>query len=515
MTAGLLVRRLRWKPIAQDADPGRVTGLGWLLAAELLAGALGFLATVHLARRLGPLGFGRLEFATAVAAWLLVASRSGIEQVVHREAARRPRLIGRFTELLLGLKCAGAALGFTSMLILAVWLGVDSGGPVLVAGLVLVPSALAADVAPRAEGRLGVLALALGFKAIGYAWASWQLVSGPSDLLRASACAVLGEVLNSSILYIDHVKDYGFSGPRYQMRAWTVLIHRGALATLIRFGRVGLYGADLLVVVAWSATTETGPYAAARRLVFALVALGLVVPSAVAPRIAKAWAAGAEPARRVLSIWIHRLLFASVPATVGLMATADRWMPLLFGHEYRGGGVWLALVAARLPWLLVASTAQAALVACRREQGALRLVALMAAVALAAVPIGAALGGLWGAAMALLGVEAVGALGGWSALRPLKIAPNGFSRAVPIIVANLALLAVCVLGRGMPLAAVVVAGAAGYGVVWLAGNHCLRKLHGWSCSDCVEIRGSWPSKLSGKLRISTQSLRILQTNKGG
>lgn len=471
MTAGLLVQRLRPKPRTQDANLARVTGLAWLLGAELLAGVVGFLATVHLARRLGPHGFGRLEFATAVAAWLLVAVRGGIEQIVYREAARRPRLIVRFTELLLGLKCAGAALGFLLTLILAACLGLDRGGVVLVAGLILLPSALAADVAPRAEGRLEVLAAALGFKAAGYALAAWQLVSGPTDLLLAAACAVAGEFVSSALLYVVHARHYGFTRPRYQKQAWILLIRRGAVASLIRFGRVGLYGADLLVLGPWFTAAEAGPYAAARRLVFALVALGLVVPSAVAPRIARAWAAGEGPARRVLSIWVHRLLLASLPASVGLMATADRWMPLLFGPSYRDGGVWLIVVAARLPWLLAASTAQAALVACRRERAALLLVASMVVLALAAVPIGAAIGGLWGVAVALLVVEVVGALGGWFALRPLRIAPTGISKAVPLIIANFALLAACLLGRGMPLAAVVMVGAAAYGTTWLLSNH--------------------------------------------
>ena len=61
-----------------------------------------------------------------------------------------------------------------------------------------------------------------------------------------------------------------------------VLARRGAIAGLIRFGRVSLYGADLLAL-GWWAGPELGAYAAARRLVFGLVALGLVVPAAVAP----------------------------------------------------------------------------------------------------------------------------------------------------------------------------------------------------------------------------------------
>ncbi len=54
---------------------------------------------------------------------------------------------------------------------------------------------------------------------------------------------------------------------------------------------MSLYGADLLAL-GWWAGAELGPYAAARRLVFGLVALGLVVPASVAPAIARALGGG-------------------------------------------------------------------------------------------------------------------------------------------------------------------------------------------------------------------------------
>jgi hypothetical protein len=51
-----------------------------------------------------------------------------------------------------------------------------------------------------------------------------------------------------------------------------------------------------------------------------------------------------------------------------------------------------------------------------------------------------------------------------------------------MILANLALLAVCLLGQGMPLAAVVVVGAAVYGATWFIGDR-------WICMP-VKFDGS-------------------------
>ncbi|HEV3121266.1 MAG TPA: oligosaccharide flippase family protein, partial [Isosphaeraceae bacterium] len=147
-------QRRRVTPIA------RATGLPWLLASELLASVLGFAVIVRWARVLGPAGFSHVEYASAVAAWLLVLVRGGIEVIVYREAARRPRLIHRLTELLLGLRVACAVAGYFIALVVALLVSPERGAVVLLGALVLVPSALVTDVLPRATGKLRWLAFA-------------------------------------------------------------------------------------------------------------------------------------------------------------------------------------------------------------------------------------------------------------------------------------------------------------------------------------------------------------------
>ncbi len=403
------------------------SGVSWLLVSEIGSGALGFAATIHLARRLGPLAFGRVEFAAAVAAWLLVIVRSGVEQIVYREAARRPRLIGPLTDVLLGLKGAGAALGFGCVALVSGLFGAGQGGLILLAGLILGPSALVADVGPRATGRLGVLALAQTVRTLGLAVLVWGLVGGPGDAPWAASCAVGAELTGALVLLGWHTARFGRPTPRYRRRVWVVLAHRGALASAIRFGRVSLYGADLLCLGFWE-RGEVGPYAAARRVVFAAVALGLVLPASYGPLIGRAWAAGSDTARDVLGACLRRLAWLALPATAGMVLAGDLGMSWLFGPSYGDAGGWLALIAARLPWLLLATLTQTALVACRRERLALRLVLLMIATAFILVPLAARWQGAWGVALAVLVVEGIGAAAGWKALRDLGINPDFFGR---------------------------------------------------------------------------------------
>jgi O-antigen/teichoic acid export membrane protein len=264
-----------------------------------------------------------------------------------------------------------------------------------------------------------------------------------------------------------HVAEQGIPWPRFHLRASAILAHRGAIASLTRFGRVTLYGIDVLAL-GWLAGTALGPFAAARRVVFALVALGLVVPTALGPLIARRWLEGAERARETIDRAGRWLWALSMPAAAGLALTGARWMPALFGAGYRSGGTWLALVAVRLPWVLSGSFSQAALVACRRENEALRLVGAMLFAAALVVPLGTLWAGPLGAGLAVLAVEVAGAAAGWKLLRELGAAPSWTEGKRLPLLATLTMAAVCRVCWTLPLGVVCAASAAAYGLTWLA-----------------------------------------------
>jgi O-antigen/teichoic acid export membrane protein len=443
--------------------------VGWVIASEGAAGLLGFLALAHQARFLGPSSFGRVEYAAAVSAWLLVLVRGGFDVIVYREAARRPRLIGPLTDLLIGLRCAAAVVGFLVALGVAGLVGIDRGSVVGVAGLTLFASAWVADVGPRATGRLGWVAAAQAARAAALLAAVVGLVRGDGDTLRAAWCLVAAEAAGAAVVLAVHVHDYGLPRPRFRPRASLVLARRGAVAGLMRFARVTLYGLDLLAL-GWWAAGDVGPYAAARRVVFALVALGLVVPAMLGPELSRAWLAGPVEARRRLTVILGWLWGASLPAAVGLGLTADRWMPVLFGEAYRDGGPWLALAAARLPWLLAATLAQSALVAFRREPTGLKLVLGQLALGVVLTPAAAVAVGPWGVGWAALVVEATGAVAGMTLLFRLGAAPGWAEQAVPALAGCLGLIAGCRLTRGAPLPLICAAAALAYAVAWRAGG---------------------------------------------
>lgn len=417
-------RRTRLAPIR--ALPAAARGPGVLVLAEGIAATLGFAAVVVLARRLGPGGFAGYERAAAVAAWWLVLVRGGCDPIAYREAARRPRLVGPLTDTLLGLRLAGAGAGGAVVLLLAWLAGPGRGGAVAAAGLVLPISAMAADVGLRARGRWVGLAAGQVARSLGLVLAVLALVRpGPGGLVAAAGCLALGEGAATATVLALHRREQGWwPRPRFRGRAWRVLARRGAVAGMARFARVSLYAADL-VALGGAAGPDMGSYALARRIGFALLALGLVVPATAAPALARGWAAGPDAARAAMEATLGRLIRAALP--VGLVVAAFAALtPAMFGEEYRSTPLMLGLVTLRLPFVLAGNVQGVALVACRREGRAMGLNLGMLALGWAALPASAARFGPAGVGWAALGVEAAGVVAGRRELARLGIAPRGW-----------------------------------------------------------------------------------------
>nr|MBA2260978.1 oligosaccharide flippase family protein [Acidobacteriota bacterium] len=68
---------------------GILTSVAALASGEIGGRLIAFMATAWLTRKLGPAGFGIVGFATAISAYLLLATTSGFNSIGTRDVARR------------------------------------------------------------------------------------------------------------------------------------------------------------------------------------------------------------------------------------------------------------------------------------------------------------------------------------------------------------------------------------------------------------------------------------------
>ena len=253
---------------------------------------------VHLARRLGPASFARVEYAAAVAAWLLVVVRGGVDVIVYREAARRPRLVRPLTEVLVGLRGVGRAGGLRARARDGRgWSGRDGArswpsrdwcsfprrsSPTSASG----PRAGSAGVAlAQVRGGRATRPLVLGLvrgpgrrpaPRRGAWWWRRSRRRRPARLARASTAG---------------------RGPRLRRAGLARPGAAGGDRGLTRFGRVSLYGGRPAGAGLVGRRPSSAPTPRRGGWCSRLVALGLVVPAAVAPSIAPALGGRARAGR--------------------------------------------------------------------------------------------------------------------------------------------------------------------------------------------------------------------------
>jgi len=467
-------------------------GLAACLGAEMVAGLLGFFGTIHLARRLEPPGFATLEIALAVAGWMLVLVRGGLDQIVVREAARHPRLIDRLTRLLIGLRLQWAVAGYAIIAAMAGLSGSGRFAVILASGLILFPSALVADIGPRARQELGFLALLQVIRAVGLIAAVFWFVTNPADLVFAAmtpaiaeSVAALGFACRAMCVQGNRRQERG--RPRsFRSRGASVLSKRAAVAGLARFGRVGLYVSDAMAL-GLTVGDGQGDYAAVRRVVFALVAVGVVLPALLGPALAQA--KGLDAASIAIGRGLGILLGLFVPAALGLVLIADRGLPMVFGSKYEVSSLTIAIVASRLPILLVATWFQSALVALGREAAALGLTVVVGLIAVVTLPIAAIGFGTVGIALAILGIETIGAIGGWWLLGRSGVEPGRSVDVGSIAVGCLAMTATVMATTGFPLFATIIAGAVTYGLFLAVAHSVLKIFHSSEQVERLSLAG--------------------------
>ena len=96
-----------------------VHNTAWILGEKVLSLGLGFVATVLVARYLGPEGFGTLAYATSLVALFGISGHLGLHGLVVREIVKQPALRGETLGTTAVLKLLGVLVGYLLLLLYA------------------------------------------------------------------------------------------------------------------------------------------------------------------------------------------------------------------------------------------------------------------------------------------------------------------------------------------------------------------------------------------------------------
>ena len=336
--------------------------------------------TLSLAKRLGVVGYGRIEFAFNVVFWLVLLVRDSSDVIVARELSRHPRLIKPLVDHVLAIKGLFSLVLFTGLAIVGALTLRDRADwwVLTLYGLMLFTTAIGLDFVYRGTECMGLLAVSLCLRTFIYAVGVLAWVGDPSRIIWVPIWLAIGETSGIAIVWLHYLKNYRLPRPRLGLRFVSIILQRGRTVCLIQLSQAVISTADLLVVGLMSSWWDVGRYGAPHRMVTALLTFGLIFQQAAFPTLSRLWRHTARVGREALDLLVEVQVTALVPVVIGGTVLAEPLVRLVLPEDYAGAGLLLSLGIWRAPLLILAFLYQTALIALNREAVGVRSLVLAA-----------------------------------------------------------------------------------------------------------------------------------------
>lgn len=394
------------------ARPGIVRNFGFLSAGETAAKVLTFFAFTYLGRMLGPGDYGNLEFALAVMVFFSLVVELGLGVWGARELAagreEPSELLREVAAIRLGLAVAAAAV------LVALALFVIDGTPEVT--LLLVAFALSLLLVPgllewffQGHDAMHWVALAAIVRRGTFALLVFAFLTPETPLFHVGIYECLS--VGATVLFCLTVARAHFGAfpgvPRARLRA---LVRRAVEAAPIGLSDIGwalLWYVATVILYFLGETIETGWFGASHRAALALHTFVWLYFFNLLPAISRCVVRPHEVLLRLMERSMLVSTWGSVFVAYWLTGMAPLLLPLAYGEEFAGAAIPFAILVWIAPVTMISGHYRYALVAYNLQRWLLLWTTVSAASAGVAALFLIPAWGASGAAVALLGANAI------------------------------------------------------------------------------------------------------------
>ena len=203
-------RRSAYPRHSEPATGRRIaSNFAFLSLAELVCRATSVIVTLSLAKRLGVVGYGRIEFAFNVVFWLVLLVRDSSDVIVARELSRHPRLIKPLVDHVLALKGLFALILFSGLALVGTLTLRDSADwwVLTLYGLMLFTTAIGLDFVYRGTERMGLLAVSLCLRTFIYAVGVLAWVGDARRIVWVPIWLAVGEASGIALVWLHYLEE--------------------------------------------------------------------------------------------------------------------------------------------------------------------------------------------------------------------------------------------------------------------------------------------------------------------
>lgn len=316
-----------------------ISNTAWMLGEKIITLGLGLLATVLLARSLGPDGFGIFNYALSVVGLASVVSHLGLSGIVVKELKSRPDEQFQIINTVITLKWLAATLAFLC-LIAGSFLSKSEGGSYLgviaIIGLILIlqpTEVFDLWFQSKVEAKFGALAQVIG-GLVGNLLKILVAVLGLT--VTYAALAHLTQMLIiAALLYLFYrakrPKNENF---HLSVRGAVPLLKQGAWIFLGSISAVVYLKIDQ-VMLAWiHGVEEVGQYAAAARLSEAWYFIPSVIMASIFPKLIEKKLQSSDEYYRFMEKLFGLLYLMAMVLILFAFIFSEYVISILYGEAY-------------------------------------------------------------------------------------------------------------------------------------------------------------------------------------
>lgn len=376
----------------------------WLMGGDLIARLVALGVAMYLARVLGAAGYGMVGAALSFTSYLMIAVHAGLDPFGVRQVARAPEEIADvFSQVL----TARALLSLVMYAVLAALLAVIPDEAIgsralgLVFGGRLFVQAVDTAWVLRGRDEMPSVTKGLWIRELANAALVLVLVRAPDPMILLVPVAYVAAEALRVLYYLRAVRRSSDELWRPKpLRALTPMIRESAPLAGAKALRLLFFEGDVLLIAWLASVTEGGYFLVSHKIVLALgVSLGTLYQENVYPTLSRLQAQDPEAATRFVERVNRVGLTAMLPLAVIVSAESAWLVDLLFGQAYRPAGAVLQVTAYAIPIVLLVGGLNNHLLAASRTADVLRSDLVATAVhlstALFLVPTAGAIGGAW------------------------------------------------------------------------------------------------------------------------
>lgn len=328
--------------------------LGWLFTSRVFTMVVSLIATLFIARRLGPTNFGELDYALAIVSLFGWIGGWGIDTILNRELIKQPENKNVLMGTALVLRLFFCSLATLLIIIFSVVYSVDSVSKTLIlllafTNILSVPQILQYDFLARADSKYPSLitmtvTLVTSLLKIG------MIVNG-YGLIYIVAVMLFEQVMYAGLyITIYRIKAQGnFFSWRFSSNIARLMIKTGSAIAFLSFFSILYSRIDQVMIRHFLDAEQLGLYSAGVRLVDLWGFIPTIILGGLYPAVLNA--------RKISEIkYVNRLrktlvllLIPAVIASTFLFIFAPFLLKTIFGNAFVGGAEALQIYGLTLP----------------------------------------------------------------------------------------------------------------------------------------------------------------------